>query len=150
MDTMRTVKLLLALSTALFISSCASGPGSRISKNPQIFSKLNAKDQQAVQAGQIREGMDKQAVFLAWGRPNSVSEGKRGGQNLERWTYNTLRPVFISNYGMGFWGGGRFGGRCGGWGGPMMGTMVDYVPTPGPSVEFTNDKVSGYTVPTTN
>jgi hypothetical protein len=29
----------------------------------------------------------------------------------------------------------------------MMSNMVDYVPSPGPSVEFTSGRVTGYTMP---
>jgi hypothetical protein len=135
----------IVLLSAVLLSSCASGPERRISRNAESFSKLSTADQASVREGKVREGMSKEAVFMAWGRPNQVSEGSRNGAKLERWSYTTLQPVFMGGFGGG-WGGG-FGG-CGRWGGgPFMMNSLNYVPTPGPSVEFTNGKVSGYTVP---
>jgi hypothetical protein len=144
---------------ALLLVSCASGPERRISRNPEIFQKLSSQDQQAVREGKIREGMSKQAVFLALGNPDAVADGRRSGKPIERWTYNTLKPVYVNSFGGGFgrgFGGGcgygigsvgcgRYGyGSIGGFGG---GTFVDYVPYPGPSVEFINSQVSAFSFP---
>lgn len=70
--------------------------------------------------------MDKKAVFLAWGKAASVTQGNKDGQNFERWIYATATPVyhggFSSHYGYGgyrggFRGRGRFGhGGHGGFG----------------------------------
>jgi hypothetical protein len=137
----------LTLLAVALLSSCASGPERRISKNAETFSKLSTADQASVRAGKIREGMSKEAVFMAWGRPSSVADGKRSGVALERWSYTEMQPVMMTGFGGGFGGWGGWGG-CGRWGGaPFMMNSVNYIPTAGPTVEFTNGRVTGYTVP---
>jgi hypothetical protein len=137
--------LLMMLSAVVLLSSCSSGPERRVSRNPQIFDRLSQSDRDAVLAGKVREGMSKEAVFLAFGRPVEVSEGRRNGQALEKWGYTRLQPVFFNSFYSGW------GGPCGsplGWGTiGGIGTGVDYVPVQGATVEFVNGKVVGYTVP---
>src|SRR3981081_4368065 len=52
---------------------------SRIKSNPQIYASLSPADQALVRQGQIREGMSKAAVFLAWGNPDRVRSGSATG-----------------------------------------------------------------------
>jgi hypothetical protein len=63
-------KLCLGLVTLLasFLAGCST-PGSRIKSNPQIYASLSPADQALVRQGQIRVGMSKSAVFLAWAIP---------------------------------------------------------------------------------
>ncbi len=151
----------LAFTAALLLSQCvSSSPQSRIERNPQLFSQLTAKDRQLVTSGVIREGMTRNAVFLAWGSPNRVSVGSNRGKELESWTYVGQQPVRTMNMNMGFgyggfgyggFGNGGFGnggwgpGGFGGYGGfPYYGggQSVTYIPYTAGMVEFSRGRVT--------
>ncbi len=147
------LRLLPAVCAVLLLSQCAnSTPQKRIARNPQLFNQLSSKDRELVSGGVIREGMNRDAVFLAWGRPDSVSAGRSGGREVEGWRYIGQRPVRTMNMNMGFgwggWGGPGLGwGGCGpyGWaGGPFWGggPTVVYVPYTSGVVEFKNGRVT--------
>lgn len=147
---MRSLRLLLFLLPALLLASCATNSVERrIQKNPASFSKLSKKQQDLVQRGQIAEGMSRDAVFLAWGRPGRVMSGSRDGRGRERWAYFHTAPVSTVGFGYGAWGPHPFYSSFGvhplygygfgpGWG---WGTGVDYVPYIDRTVEFSNGKV---------
>ncbi len=146
------IRLCLAVIAALFFVQCSSTPKTRIEKNPQMFAKLNAQDRNLVSKGVIREGMTRDAVFLAWGRPDSVSVGVNRGRAGESWTYEGQRPVRSMNMNMGFgfggFGGYGYGGLGGfgpfGYGGyPMMGTgtSVTYIPYTAGVADFVGGRV---------
>jgi len=138
----------LGMFAALLLSQCVSStPQSRIERNPQLFSRLSAKDRQLVTGGVIREGMSRDAVFLAWGSPDRVSAGTNRGREVESWSYVGQRPVRTFNMGMGFgYGGwGPYWGGPYGWGGyPYWGggPSVMYVPYTAGVVEFTRGRVT--------
>ena len=148
------IRLCLAVIVTTFFVQCTSTPRTRIEKNPQMFSKLSPKDRELVSHGLIREGMTRDAVFLAWGRPESVSVGINRGKESETWTYEGQRPVRSMNMNMGFgyggFGYGGFGypgfGGFGpyGYGGyPMWGsgTSVTYIPYTAGTADFVNGRV---------
>ncbi|MFC5457006.1 hypothetical protein [Prosthecobacter fluviatilis] len=154
MKTSFFIRLCLAVIVTTFFVQCSSTPRTRIEKNPQMFSKLSSKDRELVSHGLIREGMTRDAVFLAWGRPDSVSVGINRGKESENWTYEGQRPVRSMNMGMGFgyggFGYGGFGypgfGGFGpyGYGGyPMWGsgTSVTYIPYTAGTADFVNGRV---------
>jgi hypothetical protein len=58
---------------------------SRIKSNPQIYASLLPADQALIHQGQIREGMPKAVVFLAWGNPDRIRSGVRLGHSFEAW-----------------------------------------------------------------
>ncbi|MDO4409763.1 MAG: hypothetical protein Q4C05_00595 [Akkermansia sp.] len=99
------------LSLSLLVSACVSTPASRIEENPGIYNSLSNKDKALVSVGQIAEGMTAPAVYLAWGNPNSVAEGKVKGVHTTRWIYSTLQPIYSMHspfwYGPG-WGPGFY------------------------------------------
>jgi hypothetical protein len=137
---------------ALGLSSCVHPIERRIANNPQIYQSLSTNDQLLVQQGRIREGMTKEGVFLAWGRPSQVATGKQKGSSVEQWTYMGSQPVYTNNFGIGFGGGpwgyggyGRYGG-CGPWGGGWgnMGPNIVYVPYKSGSVTFRGNRVTDY------
>lgn len=137
----------LSALAAMTLSQCASTVERRIEKNPAIFSSLSPADQELVRQRKLREGMGKDAVFLAVGRPDRVTMGRKEGKDFERWTYEGTRTVTTQTFGMGFggWGGWGYGG-CGPffdpfWGG---GPMVTYIPYEAASVDFVNGKVVGW------
>lgn len=136
--------LLLLSALALLLTSCASPLQRRISRNPELYSRLPDAEKQSVQRGEIREGMSKDAVFFMWGKPDRVSNGTREGKAFERWSYTNYEPVYRPM----IYGGVGIYGACSIhdpylYGGPV----VDYVPTQGASVEFVNGKVSGFLIP---
>ncbi len=140
-------RFLLGLFTAVLLSQCVSTPQTRIERNPQLFSQLSPRERQLVSDGIIREGLTRDAVFLAWGRPDRVSAGANRGKELETWIYLSERPVRTMNMSLGYghrgWGGYDYGG----WGGypspyGTMGPSVLYMPYTAGLVEFTNDRVT--------
>lgn len=144
----------LAVLAAFFFVQCSSTPQTRIEKNPQMAAKLSAKDRQLVSHGLIREGMTRDAVFLAWGRPDAVSVGINRGRESENWTYEGQRPIRSMNMNMGFgYGGFGYGGFGGfgpygygpyGYGGyPMWGggSTVTYIPYTAGTADFVGGRV---------
>jgi len=136
--------LIFAFALALLMTSCATPLERRISRNPAIFAKLPDAEKASVQRGEMREGLSKDAVFLMWGRPSGISSGKREGRSYERWNYTDYAPF----YRPAFYGGVGLYGGCGIYD-PFIfgGPAVDYIPVQGASVEFVNNKVTGFLVP---
>ncbi len=129
--------LLMALAALLLAACQVATPATRIEENPVLFASLPEKDKALVQRGQIRAGMSPEAVFIAWGYPNSQPfVGEKDGKRLERWVYTRMEPVMVTPT----WGGPCWGPH--GWhchGGAMMDTA--YVPRNTAYVTFENDKV---------
>lgn len=154
------LKACAGLLGAVLLSQCVATPQSRIEKNPQLYSQLGSRDRQMVASGSIREGMNRDAVYLAWGRPDRVSVGTHKGRAVESWTYLGQKPVNTYSMGFGYgggwggypyWGAGRFGygwgGGIGGWGGyPYWGggPSVTYIPYTQAVVEFTSGRVTSW------
>ncbi len=149
MKTPLFIRLSMAVIAATLLVQCSSTPKTRIEKNPQMFANLSAADRQIVSSGHIREGMGRDAVFLAWGRPDSVSIGTNRGRESEVWNYEGQRPIRSMSTSMGFgYGGFGYGGwgpyGYGGLGGyPMMGTgtSVTYMPYNAGEVGFVAGRV---------
>jgi hypothetical protein len=159
MKTLSLLRIGLAVIATAFLVQCSSTPKTRIEKNPQMYGKLSARDQHFVTHGLIHEGMTRDGVFLAWGRPDTVSVGVNRGRESENWTYEGQRPIRSMNMGMGmgFGGYGGFGGfggyggfgpyGYGGWGPygyggyPFGGTSVTYIPYTSGVAEFVNGRV---------
>jgi len=148
---LRVILAAAGLAAAGMLTSCTSPIERRIVRNPQLYEKLSASDRGLVSRGEIREGMTKEAVFLALGRPDHVAEGRERGARLERWTYLDSRPVQTTSIGFGVgtggWYGSRFGYGYGGlwdpyWGG--YGSGVSYIPYPSTVVEFRAERVVKY------
>ena len=142
---------LLCIGAALGLSSCTSPIVGRIESNPQLYDQLSPADRALVARGEIREGMTKEAVFLAWGRADRVLRGRERGGIVERWSYTSSHPVYSSTVGLGVgWGAGRrYGSGFVGpwdpfWGGYNYGPAVVYVPYQSASVEFRNERVTKF------
>jgi len=78
---------------ASFVAGCSTVE-SRIKSNPQIYASFSPADQALVRQGQIREGMPKAAVFLAWGKADRIQSGVRLGHPFEAWVYTTTHYGF--------------------------------------------------------
>lgn len=148
MNLKRFLILIPALASAVFLNSCATpGPPGRIQKYPGMFTALPPEQQTAVREGRIAEGMSKDAVYLAWGKPDTVTLGSQSGSPFEQWRYTALQPVYYSNLSMGFgFGYGGYGrhGRYYYPGYAGFDTGPDYIPVTAAVVRFRNETVSGW------
>src|SRR5687767_15032607 len=107
----------IVLAAVISLSNCASPIENRIASNPTLYEKLSPSDKALVSQGRLREGMTKESVFLAWGRPDRVAQGRSHGSSIEKWTYIGQRPVHTQTFGLGL-GFGHYGygyGYGGAW-----------------------------------
>jgi outer membrane protein assembly factor BamE (lipoprotein component of BamABCDE complex) len=77
----------LALATAAIVLTNCSTPETRISEHPDVYQSLSHRDQALISHGQIRTGMSRTAVWLAWGSPDRKIIGNMGGGPTETWVY---------------------------------------------------------------
>src|SRR5262245_24452151 len=87
----------LAVATGTLLFSSCSTPQTRISENPNLYQSLSPKDQTLVSQGNIRIGMSRTAVWLAWGSPDRKIVGNMGGGTTETWLYiyyQTYNPPY--------------------------------------------------------
>ncbi len=144
---MRTFLCLLTL--ALGLSSCATAPEQRAKRHPELYAKLSTREREQAMRGVVAEGMSRDAVYVAWGRPDRVMSGSRDGRGRERWAYFGSMPVDTFSVGYGGFGPHPFYSSYGvhphyGYGyGPGWGfaSGIDYVPVLERSVEFSNGRV---------
>jgi hypothetical protein len=146
---------LLLVASAVFVLAGCSTIHSRINQNPAVFQSLSPTDQAMVRAGQIREGMPKSAVYIAWGRPDHTKSGVRKGNRFETWIYTVIQSHYDPmDYG-GYYGYGvyPYGGPWGywGWGGypfPFYGGSFydNWIDTEEPYKRafFEGDRCTGY------
>lgn len=108
-----------ALGAAL-LASCST-VSTRIEKNRAAFDRLPPAERELASRGQIREGMSKEAVFIAWGQRDQTSVVNINGKPSETWIYLAYQDVYpfgYAGYGYGGFGFGGFGyGGFGGYGG---------------------------------
>ena len=90
-------RILLLPVIALFGASCASTIESRIEKYPQKFASQSNAHKELIREGKIKEGMNKDGVYLAWGTPASVRQGSENGRDFESWSYVGQYPVYSDN-----------------------------------------------------
>src|SRR4029453_17531857 len=77
----------LAVATGTLILTSCSTPQTRISEHPDLYQSHSHRDQALVSQGQIRIGMSRTAVWLAWGSPDRKIVGNMGGGATETWLY---------------------------------------------------------------
>ena len=77
----------LRLAAAAIVFTGCSTPQTRISDHPDLYQSLSQRDQALVSQGQIRIGMSRTAVWLAWGSPDRKIVGNMGGGPTETWLY---------------------------------------------------------------
>jgi hypothetical protein len=77
----------LAIITGTLILNSCSTPQTRISEHPDLYQSLSHRDQALVSQGQIRIGMSRTAVRLAWGTTDQKIIGNMGGGPTETWVY---------------------------------------------------------------
>lgn len=99
----------------------------RIAAEPAMFDELSSNHRDLVQQGRVTEGMSKDAVYLAWGRPQETKESSRDGKSRETWVYYGSESVPVRTVGVGV--GYGYGDPCyryGGWGGPFYDVGYHY------------------------
>ncbi|WP_377178913.1 hypothetical protein [Rubritalea tangerina] len=89
------------------VSCTPNTPQTRIANNPDLYQQLTPNHQSLVQRGQISKGMNKKAVYLAWGDPSRSSKGSENGKLFEKWYYIRYTPYYTG----GLYGGYGYGGR---------------------------------------
>jgi outer membrane protein assembly factor BamE (lipoprotein component of BamABCDE complex) len=70
----------------LIVTSCST-PQTRISDHPDLYQSLSPRDQALVSQGQIRSGMSRSAVWLAWGSSDQKIVGNKAGRPTATWMY---------------------------------------------------------------
>ncbi len=133
---------LLLFAVIQFTGCTVANPQTRAQQNPALLDGLSAEDRAMVLKGTISEGMTKDTVFLAWGKPDAVTTGSDRGRATETWRYATLRPVYYGGgfgYGMGYYGGGHHRGGFY----PYLGMNLSpqYVPVTSAVVRFRGGRV---------
>ncbi|HTD85206.1 MAG TPA: hypothetical protein VK850_01390 [Candidatus Binatia bacterium] len=134
----RAALLLLA---ALFLAGCASTIEDRRKEHFAAYTAMPPEMQALVDQRQIKVGMPKDAVYIAWGKPEQVIQGESEQGRTETWIYygSTLRPYQYWNY-------GAWGPYYRGWyyNSPLPYVETDYYPASYPKAEvtFQNDRVA--------
>ena len=127
---------------ALLVSCAPTTPEGRIEQSPTKFWKLSDKDQALVRQGQIRRGMNPDAVYYAWGKPAREFAGADENASTMRWDYTGSTPVYSSGfagyYGRGY---GRYGRSYPRYG-YAYSPQVTYVPYRKATVWFRDDRVT--------
>src|SRR6516165_11563630 len=88
----RCALALAVIAATLILASCST-PETRISEHPDLYQSLSHRDQALVSQGQIRIGMSRSAVWLAWGTTDRKIIGNMGGGPTETWVY-----VYYASY----------------------------------------------------
>jgi hypothetical protein len=107
-----------ALAFSLLLGGCATTE-TRIAEHPELYNVLSERDKGLVAEGHIRQGMSRDAVYLAWGAPNQRAEGRNDRRPVETWIYfNTTAGDYYpgaflygpyAGFGYGYGYGGGFG-----------------------------------------
>jgi hypothetical protein len=130
----------LALAAAAIIWTGCSTPQTRISEHPDLYQSLSRKDQALVSQGQIRIGMSRTAVWLAWGTTDRKIVGNMGGGPTETWiyTYYASYPYYpyYAPWDI-YFGAPLYDPFCYSW-------FPQSIPYPGKVVTFANGRVASF------
>ena len=77
----------------LLLAGCAANDSQARAGERPGFAALPARDRQLALAGEVRDGMGADAVFVAWGQPAQVYRGTANGRPLESWVYLRAAPA---------------------------------------------------------
>jgi hypothetical protein len=96
----------LLLGASLLLSGCATSPTAqlkRIEKRKQerydAYTVLPPDHKAAVDAGRIKIGVNKDAVYIAWGKPTQIIAGETPQGATETWLY---QDTYLQSYS--YWG----------------------------------------------
>ena len=136
-------KAALLLFAAVFLAGCASTIQDRRKERFAAYTEMPPETQALVDKGQIKVGMTKDAVYIAWGKPDQVVQSESEQGRTESWIYygSTLRPYHYWNY-------GPWGPYYRGWYyySPLPYLETDYYPVyyAEAEVTFQNDHVASW------
>ena len=130
----------LGLTTAAIVLTSCSTPETRISEHLDLYQTLSRRDQALVTQGQIRIGMSRTAVWLAWGTSDQKIVGNMGGGPTETWiyTYYASYPYYpyYAPWDV-YFGAPLFDPFCYSW-------FPQSIPYPGKIVTFANGRVASF------
>ena len=69
----------------------------RIKQNGENFSKLSSSQKSAVKKGIVSKGMKKEAVRLAWGKPDKIQQRSSSQGKKELWTFYRREEVILDS-----------------------------------------------------
>ena len=72
---------------AILLTTGCETPRTRAHLHPGAFAKLSAADQRLALAGKVRDGMNADAVYIAWGTPDEKRAATGGKEASESWLY---------------------------------------------------------------
>ena len=81
------VRLISSCLSLLFLVGCSSAIDPCDAKHQEMFNRLTPEHQSMVLEHRIENGMHKDAVYLAWGIPETVIEGNRDEDDYKSWVY---------------------------------------------------------------
>lgn len=87
----------MALPGSLLMIGCST-PQTRAREREVAFAQLPPAQQQLVLAGKIEEGMSTDAVYIAMGSPNRVTEARMERKTFVRWIYGRAQTHFLPTY----------------------------------------------------
>lgn len=130
----------LAVVAGMLILTSCSTPETRISEHPDLYQSLSHRDQALVSQGQIRIGMSRTAVWLAWGATDRKIMGNMGGGPTETWiyTYYASYPYYPYYAPLDYYfGAPLYDPFCYSW-------FPQSIPYPGKVVTFANGRVASF------
>jgi len=130
----------LRLAAAAIVFTSCSTPQTRISDHPDLYQSLSQRDQALVSQGQIRIGMSRTAVWLAWGTTDRKIVGNMGGGPTETWiyTYYASYPYYPYYNPLDYYfGAPLYDPFCYSW-------FPQSIPYPGKIVTFANGRVASF------
>ena len=95
----RLFMLFFLVLAAALLTGCASTIESRKKEHYNAYSQLSPDERAAVDAGQIKVGMTKEAVYIAWGKPQQVVVTESSAGRNEVWVY---METYLQGYN--YWG----------------------------------------------
>jgi hypothetical protein len=122
----------------LVLTSCST-PQTRISEHPDLYQSLSDRDQALVSQGQIRIGMSRTAVWLAWGSPDRRIVGNMGSGPTETWLYIYYATYYPPDGPWGPWG--YFGDP---FYDPFYYSYIPSIPYPAKVVTFARGRVASF------
>lgn len=85
---MNLKSITVLLCCGAILCGCASNTiEKRRAERITAYETLSPEYQQLVDAGEIKTGMPKDAVYIAWGKPNDITYSEDSHGKLETWLY---------------------------------------------------------------
>lgn len=119
---------------AILLAGCATSTiESRKKERYTAYSELTPEQRSAVDAGQIKVGMPKDAVYIAWGKPYQVLNSESAAGRNEVWLYV---GTYLQGYS--YWGFRPYCGPYHYYHSPYL--YYDYLPVSYPTAEVVFEK----------